>query len=132
MVSDPNHRALVYPIQAITLSTRVAHNLGLSDFNATMVGAAIRMGHCLGIHRIANDVEGTGITTDEAHYLVVEAEVGRRCWLQLLIQDYFQVSFTETYSKSRVEQSNPRHRVRVPANHSRSDSTVTFFHQAAS
>ncbi|KAL3480817.1 hypothetical protein BJX99DRAFT_205017 [Aspergillus californicus] len=87
----------LYSIQAITLSTRIAHNLGLSDFNATIVGAAIRIGHCLGLHRIANDNERTAITTSEDWYRVVETEVGRRCWLQLIIQDYFQVPFTETY-----------------------------------
>ncbi|KAL3446079.1 hypothetical protein BJX65DRAFT_279998 [Aspergillus insuetus] len=91
----------LYSIQAITLSARIAHNLGLSDFNATMVGAAIRIGNCLGLHRIQNDNGEAETTTDEVRYLAVEAEVGRRCWLQPLIQDYFQVSFTETYSTAR-------------------------------
>lgn len=88
----------VYSIQAITLSTRVSHKLGLSDLNATLLGAAIRIAHCLGLHKIARGSGHQMIATEEDWYSAIETEVGRRCWLQLVIQDYFQIPFTETYS----------------------------------
>ncbi|KAF5643981.1 c6 zinc finger domain protein [Fusarium sp. NRRL 25303] len=88
----------IFSIQAIVLSTRVAHNLGRSDWNATLLGAAIRMAHCMGLHNIRNTTENPAATTEEGWFQCIETEVGRRCWNQLVIQDYFQVPFTETYA----------------------------------
>jgi hypothetical protein len=90
-------RSVVYSIQAITLSTRIAHNLGRSDLNATMAGAAIRIAHCLGLHQIDTKDEYSEIVSPEDWYRTVEVEVGRRCWLQLLIQDFFQIPFTNAH-----------------------------------
>ncbi|KAJ4251873.1 hypothetical protein NW762_011170 [Fusarium torreyae] len=86
----------LYSIQAIVLSTRVAHNLDQSNLNATLVGAAIRIAHNLGLHKIESDPK---ICTDarEVWFRAIEIEVGRRCWNQLVIQDYFQIPFTGTY-----------------------------------
>ncbi|RDW75731.1 hypothetical protein BP5796_06552 [Coleophoma crateriformis] len=42
----------LYTIQAIVLSTEVAHNLGLSGLNATLSSAAIRLAQCMGLHKI--------------------------------------------------------------------------------
>jgi hypothetical protein len=70
----------------------------MSELNATLVGAAIRPAHCLGLHKIVNDDDMRAIITLEDWYTTVETEVGRRCWLQLIIQDYFQIPFTQTYS----------------------------------
>lgn len=86
----------VYSIQAIALSTRVAHSLGRSDLNATLLGASIRIAHCMGLHEI-EEPEPLSMSTDEDWYQTVEAQVGRRCWLQMIIQDYFQIPFTNTY-----------------------------------
>ncbi|RBA13647.1 hypothetical protein FPRO05_02440 [Fusarium proliferatum] len=88
----------IFSIQAIVLSTRVAHNLGRSDWNATLLGAAIRMAHCMGLHNIRNTTENPSAATAEGWFQCIETEVGRRCWNQLVIQDYFQVPFTETYA----------------------------------
>ncbi|KAG9497541.1 hypothetical protein J7337_010402 [Fusarium musae] len=88
----------VFSLQAIILSTRVAHNLGRSDWNATLLGAAIRIAHCMGLHSIRNSTENPAVTTPVGWFRCIETEVGRRCWNQLVIQDYFQVPFTETYA----------------------------------
>ncbi|KAF4969314.1 hypothetical protein FSARC_3469 [Fusarium sarcochroum] len=86
----------VYSIQAIVLSTRVAHNLNQSNLNATLVGAAIRIAHNLGLHKIESDPK-ICVETREGWHKTIETEVGRRCWNQLVIQDYFQIPFTGTY-----------------------------------
>jgi hypothetical protein len=91
--------SVVFSIQAIALSTRIAHNLGQSDLNATLGGAAIRIAHCLGIHQINSEAESLNVDTVEGWYTTVEIETGRRCWLQLVIQDYFQIPFTNAHRK---------------------------------
>ncbi|KAF5664703.1 c6 zinc finger domain-containing protein [Fusarium heterosporum] len=88
----------MFSLQAIVLSTRVAHNLGRSDSNATLVGAAIRMAHCMGLHKIQSSSEGLSVNTMDGWFQCIETEVGRRCWNQLLIQDYFQIPVTGTYA----------------------------------
>lgn len=89
----------MFSVQAIALSTRIAHNLGQSDLNATLGGAAIRIAHCLGIHQIDAEDDILAVDTAEGWYSIVEIEVGRRCWLQLVIQDYFQIPFTNAHRK---------------------------------
>ncbi|KAJ9156228.1 C6 zinc finger domain containing protein [Pleurostoma richardsiae] len=81
----------LYSIQAIVISTRIAHNLGRSDLNATLVGAAVRIAHCLGLHKISDS--SVGLSYNEQ----VELETGKRVWRQLVIQDHFQIPFTDTY-----------------------------------
>ncbi|KAK7224732.1 hypothetical protein V2G26_012735 [Clonostachys chloroleuca] len=88
----------LFSIQAVVISTRVAHNLGYSDLNATMVSACIRIAHCLGIHKIGPDHDRQAGDVPVADwYKTLEAEVGHRCWAQLVIQDHFQMPFTDTY-----------------------------------
>jgi hypothetical protein len=86
-------------LQAIVLSTRVAHNLGRSDWNATLIGAAIRIAHCMGLHMIQGSGEELLVNTKDGWFHCIETEIGRRCWNQLVIQDYFQIPFTGTYGK---------------------------------
>lgn len=55
------------------------------------------MAQCIGLHKISNDP--TLLPTDDAyHYELVEIEVGKRTWWQLVIQDHFSIQFTDTYS----------------------------------
>ncbi|ERS97611.1 hypothetical protein HMPREF1624_05782 [Sporothrix schenckii ATCC 58251] len=92
----------LYAVQAIVISTRIAHNLDRTDLNAILVGAAVRIAHCLGLHKIADpvadppdeDIEGTEV---DAWHERVEIETGKRVWLQLVIQDHFQIPYTDTY-----------------------------------
>ncbi|KAJ5632275.1 hypothetical protein N7490_008614 [Penicillium lividum] len=96
----------IYSVQAVVISTEVAHNLGLSQLNATLFNAAVRIAECLGIHKIKSHPP-TPQTEDEWDERV-EREVGRRVWCQMLIQDHFAIPFTDTYSISPMHFSTGR------------------------
>ncbi|KAF4773729.1 serine carboxypeptidase [Colletotrichum scovillei] len=99
----------IYSIQAIVISTEVAHNLGLSQLNATLFSAAIRIAECLGIHKITKcSLELQ--TPDEIWDDILQREVGRRVWLQMVIQDHFAIPFTDSYgiNPSHYSTSFPR------------------------
>lgn len=83
----------IHSVQAITISTEVAHNLGQSQLNATLFNAAVRIAECLGLHRI----EDSSVDDWEAK---VERETGKRVWCQMTIQDHFAIPFTESYTIS--------------------------------
>ncbi|CRL29299.1 Fungal transcriptional regulatory protein, N-terminal [Penicillium camemberti] len=89
----------VYSVQAIVISTEVAHNLGLSQLNATLFNAAVRIAECLGIHKIQDQSTKPAQNKDEWDEKV-EREVGKRVWCQMIIQDHFAIPFTDTYSIS--------------------------------
>ncbi|KAK1672747.1 hypothetical protein BDP55DRAFT_695962 [Colletotrichum godetiae] len=99
----------IYSIQAIVISTEVAHNLGLSQLNATFFSAAIRMAECLGIHKITIDSPDLQ-AVDEIWDDTLQREVGRRVWLQMVIQDHFAIPFTDSYgiNPSHYSTSFPR------------------------
>ncbi|KZF26689.1 hypothetical protein L228DRAFT_279860 [Xylona heveae TC161] len=86
----------LYSVQAIVISTEVAHNLGLSELNATLFSAAVRIAQCLGLHQIA-EPESLVIQTTEQWHETIEREVGKRVWCQLIIQDHFAFAFTDSY-----------------------------------
>ncbi|KAI2732355.1 transcriptional regulator family: Fungal Specific TF [Penicillium roqueforti] len=89
----------VYSVQAIVISTEVAHNLGLSQLNATLFNAAVRIAECLGIHKIQD--QSTKLAQNKEEWDErVEREVGKRVWCQMIIQDHFAIPFTDTYSIS--------------------------------
>ncbi|KAK4870435.1 hypothetical protein LT330_004783 [Penicillium expansum] len=89
----------VCSVQAIVISTEVAHNLGLSQLNATLFNAAVRIAECLGIHKIQDPSRKPAQNKDEWDEKV-EREVGKRVWCQMIIQDHFAIPFTDTYSIS--------------------------------
>ncbi|CAI7652819.1 unnamed protein product [Penicillium glandicola] len=89
----------VYSVQAIVISTEVAHNLGLSQLNATLFNAAVRISECLGIHKIQDQSKKPAQNKEEWDEKV-EREVGKRVWCQMIIQDHFAIPFTDTYSIS--------------------------------
>lgn len=94
-------------VQAIAISTEVAHNLGLSQLNATMFNAAVRIAECLGLHKIKDHPSSLAQTQDQWEERV-EREVGRRVWCQMIIQDHFAIPFTDTYSISPLHYSTGR------------------------
>ncbi|CAK7216115.1 hypothetical protein SEUCBS140593_002761 [Sporothrix eucalyptigena] len=101
----------LFAVQAIVISTEVAHNLGLSQLNATLLAAAVRIAECLGVHKIEDDPVRRGPhyrshteTPQEkkeadAQEAVErrEREIGRRVWLQMVVQDHFAMPFTDGY-----------------------------------
>lgn len=86
-------------VQAVVISTEVAHNLGLSQLNATLFAAAVRIAECLGIHKIESEDDDDDDdrkdrdTEDER----LDREIGRRVWLQMVVQDHFAMPFTDAY-----------------------------------
>jgi len=97
----------IYSVQAIVISTEVAHNLALSQLNATLFNAAVRIAQCLGIHKIKDHTASLTHTKDEWEERV-EREVGKRVWCQMIIQDHFAIPFTDTYSISPMHYSTGR------------------------
>lgn len=97
----------IYSVQATVISTEVAHNLGLSQMNATLFNAAVRIAECLGIHKIQNHHVPHPRTQEEWEERV-EREIGRRVWCQMIIQDHFAIPFTDTYSISPMHYSTGR------------------------
>ncbi|KAJ5496915.1 hypothetical protein N7463_008902 [Penicillium fimorum] len=97
----------VYSVQAIVISTEVAHNLGLSELNATLFNAAVRIAECLGIHKIQDQSTKVAQNKDQWDEKV-EREVGKRVWCQMIIQDHFAIPFTDTYSISPMHFSTGR------------------------
>ncbi|KAJ0272023.1 hypothetical protein CBS470a_012877 [Colletotrichum nupharicola] len=100
----------LYSVQAIVISTEVAHNLGLSQLNATLFSAAIRMAECLGIYKITDGSSLDLQTPEEIWDDTLQREVGRRVWLQMVIQDHFAIPFTDSYgiNPSQYSTSLPR------------------------
>lgn len=92
----------MHSLQAIVISTEVAHNLGQSQLNATLFNAAVRIAECLGLHRIEE-------CSSDNWDAQVERETGKRIWCQMTIQDHFAIPFTESYtiSPSHVSTSLP-------------------------
>lgn len=86
-----------YAVQAIVISTEVAPNFGLSQLNATLFSAAIRIAECLGVHKIQDTISST-LTAEEAWSEAVDKEVGKRVWCQMVVQDYFAIPFTDSYT----------------------------------
>lgn len=90
--------AVLYSVQAIAISTEVAHNLGQSQLNATLLSAAIRIAETLGLHTIS-DTRSESLDWRAN----IETEVGKRVWCQLIIQDHFAIPFTDSYTISPIQ-----------------------------
>jgi hypothetical protein len=97
----------LYSVQAIVISTEIAHNLGLSQLNATLFNAAVRIAECLGIHKI-RDHSSEPVLNKYEWEEKVEREVGKRVWCQMIIQDHFAIPFTDSYSISPMHFSTGR------------------------
>lgn len=97
----------IYSVQAVVISTEVAHNLGLSQLNATLFNAAVRIAECLGLHKIKDHPQIPAPNRDQWEERI-EREVGRRIWCQMIIQDHFAIPFTDTYSISPMHYSTNR------------------------
>lgn len=95
-------QAVIHSVQAIAVSTEVAHNLGQSQLNAALLSAAIRISESLGIHTI-QDTYGEALDWETN----IAREVGKRVWCQLIIQDHFAIPFTDSYIISPIHYSTP-------------------------
>jgi len=107
----------VFSVQAIVLSTRVAHNLGQSEPLANLVTSAIGIAQTMGLHKIRAKPKDSGDMPSGsrlAWFESVEIEVGKRTWWQLVIQDHFSIPFTETYGEYYRPKPGPRSDGRSP------------------
>lgn len=86
-------------IQTICILLQVAHNIDQSDFITVMLAAAIRIGQCLGIHRLGPDRRAAteGMDPCLAKQYLVEREVKKRVWWFLVRQDWLQIPFQNTH-----------------------------------
>lgn len=86
-------------IQTICILLQVAHNIDQSDFITVMLAAAIRIGQCLGIHRLGPDRRAAtdGMDSGLAKQYLVEREVKKRVWWFLVRQDWLQIPFQNTH-----------------------------------
>lgn len=94
--------AVLYSVQAIAICTEVAHNLGQSQLNTTLLSAGIRIAESLGLHTI-HDTDNEHLDWEAS----MEREVGKRVWCQLTIQDHFAIPFTDSYVISPTHCSTP-------------------------
>ncbi|CAK7220330.1 hypothetical protein SCUCBS95973_004122 [Sporothrix curviconia] len=89
----------LYSVQAVVISSRIAHNLDRTDLNASLIAAAVRIGHGLGLHKISEPVVSAHNAQDNVGWHErIEIETGKRVWLQLVVQDRSQIPFTATYN----------------------------------
>jgi hypothetical protein len=82
----------MYSVQAIATLTIAAHILGNSNSQSVMLAAAGRIAQSLGLHNLESDPHT--MSTDQLR----KSEVGKRVFIQLCTQDWFQIPFSETYS----------------------------------
>lgn len=84
---------LVYSVQAIGLSTEVAHNLGFSELNAVLLGSAVRIAQCPGLHKITHEP----VVSHQSGRERVDIELGIRVWCQMIVQDLFAILFNGSH-----------------------------------
>lgn len=82
----------IYAVQAIATLTIAAHVLGKSSSQSVLLASAGRIAQSLGLHRLAP--ETATMTSDQLR----KRESGRRVFIQLCTQDWFQIPFSDTYT----------------------------------
>jgi hypothetical protein len=89
-----NHN--IYGIQAIGTLTTCAHILGFSPTQSVLLASAQRIAQSLNLHRLRGEYKVPRNDQDVEEH--VRRETGRLMWQHLVIQDWFSVPFSETYS----------------------------------
>ena len=82
----------IYSVQAIATLTIAAHILGNSNSQSVLLAAAGRIAQSLGLHNLNSDPHT--MTADQLR----KSEAGKRVFIQLCTQDWFQIPFSESYS----------------------------------
>ncbi|KAB2572381.1 putative transcription factor lepB [Lasiodiplodia theobromae] len=82
----------------------------MSNLNATLSSAAIRIAQSIGLHKIVGRPASIAGSAERRHE-TIEIELGKRVWWQMTIQDHFAIPFTDSYS------INPAHfTTEIPSN----------------
>jgi len=112
-MADYNEVHTIYAVQAIATLTISAHILGKSNTQSVLLACAGRVAQSLGLHRLGPETSPANL--DQLR----KREVGRRVFIQLCTQDWFQIPFSETYTL------NPRFSITAkPLNCNDSDMVV--------
>lgn len=120
---------VVHAVQAVAISTMVAHVLGQTNVHTILLTSSIRIAQCLGLHKPNFGTENLPKNSFRWWENIVRIQTGRRVWWQLVTQDYFSIPFTDSYGKTirflishfvrliRCEVINPNHvDVELPLN----------------
>jgi hypothetical protein len=84
----------IYSVQAISTLTISAHMLGLSNSQSVLLIAGGRIAQSLGLHRLGSEAESASSTIDQMR----KREAARRVFIQLCIQDWFSIPFSDSYA----------------------------------
>ncbi|KIW04601.1 uncharacterized protein PV09_04349 [Verruconis gallopava] len=84
----------IYSVQAISTLTISAHILGLSNSQSVLLSSAGRIAQSLGLHRLGSETESASSTRDQLR----KRESARRVFIQLCIQDWFSIPFSDSYA----------------------------------
>lgn len=77
-----NHN--LYAIQVVAVIAEAANNIGKADLYFTLLGSAVRIAQSLRLHQLGPDAEQTYHSKNSK--VIVEREVRKRTWYQLLYQ----------------------------------------------
>lgn len=91
-----------YSIQAVLVSTMVAHCLGRSDQLYTMLFSCTRIAQCLGLHKIAVKEPDSNMDLNQ-WTVAMDREVGKRIYWKLVECDYYAIPYTNTYGMECAE-----------------------------
>ncbi|KAL4790930.1 hypothetical protein BDV19DRAFT_393665 [Aspergillus venezuelensis] len=80
----------IYAVECIATMTISAHMLGHSNSHSVMLATAVRIAQSLGLHML-------GPATVSKPDMIIQKETGRRVWIELCIQDWFSIAFSESY-----------------------------------
>lgn len=84
----------IYSVQAISTLTISAHMLGLSNSQSVLLISAGRIAQSLGLHRLSSEAESASTTVEQKR----KRETARRVFIQLCIQDWFSIPFSDSYA----------------------------------
>ena len=68
-----------------------------SNSQSVLLASAVRIAQSLGLHRLGRPRRTLHERSSESMPEVIQKELGRRVWQQLVTQDWFSVPFSETY-----------------------------------
>jgi hypothetical protein len=84
----------IYSVQAISTLTISAHLLGLSNSQSVLLISAGRVAQSIGLHRLGSESDSASTTSEQLR----KRETGRRVFIQLCIQDWFSIPFSDSYA----------------------------------
>ena len=84
----------IYSVQAISTLTISAHMLGLSNSQSVLLISGGRIAQSLGLHRLGSEVESASTSIEQMR----QREAARRVFIQLCIQDWFSIPFSDSYA----------------------------------